>query len=62
MGGTKIPDPVIVRMPNPNDPDIVAAQNRAVAAAKMRGGRDSTILSDNLKANGVNGSVGKMGA
>lgn len=61
MGGGKIPPPTVVRMPNANDPDIIAAQNRAAAMATQRGGRQSTILSDSLKANSVNGSVGKLG-
>ncbi len=45
------------RMPDPEDPAIVAERRRKVAEQRQRGGRDSTIMSDNLT-----GSTGKLGA
>ena len=48
-----------VRMPNPNDPAILAARAKAIAKSQGRGGRQSTILSDVLK--GINGAQGLLG-
>lgn len=45
------------RMPDPEDPAIIAERRRKVAEAQQRGGRDSTIMSDNLI-----GATGKLGA
>lgn len=49
-----------IRMPNPNDPAIIAARKRLLEKAMGRGGRQSTILSDMLRG-GVNGSQGMLG-
>lgn len=61
----KIPDPPPPpkpkRMPNQEDPDVIAAGRRTRAAAKRRSGRESTILTDQTKA--TTGSSGeKLGA
>lgn len=63
MGGGKsqIEQPAPVRMPNSTDPDTLAAQTRFVDAAKARGGRRSTILSDMLKGPNLNGASGLAG-
>lgn len=45
------------RMPDPEDPAIIAERRRKVAEDRQRGGRDSTIMSDNLI-----GATGKLGA
>lgn len=45
------------RMPDAQDPAILAEQRKQMAEMRARGGRDSTIMSDNLT-----GSVGKLGA
>lgn len=53
MGGlfkpkTPKPQPV-VRMPDQNDPALLEAKRQRQAQDAQRGGRDSTILSDNLQ-------------
>ena len=45
------------RMPDIEDPKILAERRRKEAEMRSRGGRDSTIMSDNLT-----GSTGKLGA
>lgn len=45
------------RMPDPEDPALLEARRRRQQEIAARGGRDSTILSDNL-----NGSKGLAGA
>ncbi|ESY02752.1 hypothetical protein [Mesorhizobium sp. LNJC405B00] len=45
------------RMPDAQDPAVLAEKRRQMAEMRARGGRDSTIMSDNLT-----GSVGKLGA
>lgn len=45
------------RMPDPEDPAIIAERRRKIAEERQRGGRDSTIMSDNLI-----GATGKLGA
>jgi hypothetical protein len=45
------------KMPDKEDPSILADRRKRVAEDKARGGRDSTILSDNLV-----GATGKLGA
>lgn len=45
------------RMPDPEDPAIIAERRRKIAEDRKRGGRDSTIMSDNLV-----GATGKLGA
>lgn len=45
------------RMPDSQDPAILEERRRKMAEQRQRGGRDSTIMSDNLT-----GSVGKLGA
>lgn len=52
------PEPV--RMPNANDPNIIAAGRRAMLNASRRGGRQSTMLSDVVNRM-VNGSQGALG-
>jgi hypothetical protein len=61
MGGgqSRVEEPKVVRMPNPNDPAILAAKERLLNAIKHRTGRSSTILSTLLKS--VNGSGGLLG-
>lgn len=44
------------RMPDPEDPAILAERRQKIAEQRQRGGRDSTIMSDNLT-----GSTGKLG-
>ncbi len=53
----KIEKPKVVRMPNQNDPEILAAGDRAKRAARSRTGRQSTILTDALR--GITGSSGQ---
>lgn len=54
----KIPKPEPVsRMPDPEDPAVLAERRKKQAEMRARGGRDSTIMSDNL----VN-AAGKLGA
>lgn len=50
----KVPEPA--RMPDLQDPAALEAKRRQLQNIAMRGGRDSTILSDNLS-----GSTGKLG-
>ena len=45
------------RMPDAQDPAFLEERRRKLAEQRQRGGRDSTIMSDNLT-----GSVGKLGA
>ncbi|PAQ00920.1 hypothetical protein LRP31_25520 [Mesorhizobium mediterraneum] len=45
------------RMPDAQDPAILEERRRKLAEQRQRGGRDSTIMSDNLT-----GSTGKLGA
>lgn len=45
------------RMPDEQDPAVLAERRRKTAEMRARGGRDSTIMSDNLV-----GSTGKLGA
>lgn len=45
------------RMPDPEDPAVVAERRKQIAEQRQRGGRDSTIMSDNLV-----GATGKLGA
>lgn len=45
------------RMPDAEDPAILAERRKKQAEMRARGGRDSTIMSDNLT-----GSTGKLGA
>ncbi len=45
------------RMPDAQDPAVLEERRRKVAEQRARGGRDSTIMSDNLS-----GSTGKLGA
>ncbi|RWF71875.1 hypothetical protein [Mesorhizobium sp.] len=51
----KVEEPT--RMPDPEDPAVLAEKRRQMAEMRARGGRDSTIMSDNLI-----GSAGKLGA
>lgn len=51
----KVPKPT--RMPDPEDPAIIAERRRKIAEQQQRGGRDSTIMSDSLV-----GATGKLGA
>jgi hypothetical protein len=51
----KLPPPT--RMPDVEDPAVLAERRRKEQEMRQRGGRDSTIMSDNLT-----GSVGKLGA
>lgn len=61
MGGrSTVPaPPPVVRMPTPQDPNILAASRRRQGSALNREGRRSTILSDMLR--GINGSAGMLG-
>jgi hypothetical protein len=45
------------RMPDPEDPAIIAERRRKIAEQRQRGGRESTIMSENLM-----GATGKLGA
>ena len=45
------------RMPDEKDPAILADRRKRIAEDRARGGRDSTIMSDNLV-----GATGKLGA
>ena len=45
------------RMADPEDPAVLAERRRQIAEQRRRGGRESTIMSDNLT-----GSTGKLGA
>lgn len=53
----KIDKPEVVRMPDEQDPAVLAERRRKTAEMRQRGGRDSTIMSDALM-----GSTGKLGA
>lgn len=61
MGGMSAPkpqQPKVVRMPNEQDPAVLAAQQRRKEAALQRQGRLSTILTDQNQARaGLGGSV-----
>ena len=61
MGGLfkkpKIDKPKVTRMPDEQDPAVLAEGCRKEGEMRARGGRDSTIMSDALT-----GSVGKLGA
>lgn len=58
-GGSTPAAPKVVRMPTQNNPTVLAAQRRTQEAAKNRGGRDSTILTDALRS--MTGSAGRLG-
>lgn len=45
------------RMPDEQDPAVLAERRRQIAEMRQRGGRESTIMSDNLV-----GTTGKLGA
>lgn len=62
MGGgqSQIEKPQAVRMPNPNDPAVLAAAKRAQMLAAQRGGRQSTLLSNATQGN-TNGAAGALG-
>ena len=45
------------RMPDAQDPAVLAEKRRKQAEMRARGGRESTIMSENLS-----GSTGKLGA
>lgn len=47
----------VAKMPDPEDPEVLAARRRKIEEMRQRGGRESTIMSDNLV-----GSTGKLGA
>lgn len=49
--------PETTRMPDPEDPAILAERRRQIGEQRQRGGRESTIMSDNLI-----GATGKLGA
>jgi hypothetical protein len=49
--------PPVTRMPDQEDPAIKEERRRRAAEMRQRGGRDSTIMSDNLV-----GATGKLGA
>lgn len=51
----ELPKPT--RMPDAQDPAVLAERRKRIADDKARGGRDSTIMSDNLI-----GATGKLGA
>ena len=55
-----LPTPKVTRMPNETDPEILSAASRTRAAALMRKGRLSTILTDQTKETGA-GLVGSSG-
>ncbi|MGE0231422.1 MAG: hypothetical protein AB7O39_03205 [Flavobacteriaceae bacterium] len=57
FGGPKPTLEKKTRMPDSEDPSILAERRKKVAEQRMRGGRDSTIMSDNLS-----GAQGKLGA
>jgi len=61
MGGLfkkpKIDAPKVTRMPDEQDPAILAERRKKEAEMRARGGRDSTIMSDALV-----GATGKLGA
>ena len=60
MKSPSLPEPKTVRMPNPNDPEIIAARRRAMLAATAGTGRSSTILSEaTQRLNGAQGLVGR---
>jgi hypothetical protein len=45
MGGGQPGAPKAVSMPDPEDPEVLAAKRRRAMQAQTRGGRQSTILS-----------------
>lgn len=45
------------KMPDPEDPAIIAERRKKIAEERQRGGRESTIMSESLT-----GSTGKLGA
>lgn len=45
------------RMPDEQDPAVLAERRRKIAEQRQRGGRESTIMSENLV-----GATGKLGA
>lgn len=47
----------VARMPDPEDPAVLEARRRRLFEMGKRGGRESTILSENLM-----GTHGKVGA
>lgn len=49
-----IPEPV--RMSDPQDPAVLEARRKKIAEMRTRGGRESTILSEELS--GSSGSLG----
>lgn len=56
--GPKMPKPEpVTRMPDPEDPAVLEARRRQQEDMRRRGGRESTILSDELMGTG-----GKLGA
>jgi len=61
MGGLfkkpKVEPPKVTRMPDEQDPAVLAERRRKEGEMRARGGRDSTIMSDALI-----GSTGKLGA
>lgn len=61
MGGLfkkpKIDKPEVTRMPDEQDPAVLAERRKKQAEMQQRGGRDSTIMSDALV-----GATGKLGA
>jgi len=61
MGGLfkkpKVDKPQVTRMPDEQDPAVLAERRRKEGEMRARGGRDSTIMSDALI-----GSTGKLGA
>jgi hypothetical protein len=50
----------VVRMPDQQDPAILEERRKRAEEMMKRGGRDSTILSENL--GGIVGSQGSLGA
>lgn len=62
--GKKQTPEAVSRMPDPNDPRILESLRRRQEAARRRGGRLSTILSDELASTrtGTTGSRGLLGA
>jgi hypothetical protein len=53
----KIEPKPATRMPDPQDPEILEQRRKRIAEQRQRGGRESTIISENLT-----GSTGKLGA
>ena len=52
-----IEQPKVTRMPDSQDPAILAERRRKEAGMRARGGRESTIMSEALV-----GATGKLGA